>query len=60
MAKMIAMALFITMLSGCDVLKTLPQTTGGSVSENEAGQGIREALSQGLVKAVLQLNKEAV
>lgn len=30
----------------------------GGVSQAEAGEGIREALSQGLVKAVLQLNKE--
>lgn len=30
----------------------------GGVTEAEAGEGIKEALSQGLVKAVLQLNKE--
>ena len=29
---------------------------GGPVTEAEAGQGIKEALSQGLVKSVLQLN----
>lgn len=41
---------------GCDVIKQLPQVTG--VTEAEAGQGIKEALGQGLVNAVLRLNKE--
>lgn len=45
------------MLSGCDVLSNLPTGQGG-VSEAEAGEGIKEALGQGLVKAVLQLNRE--
>jgi Protein of unknown function (DUF4197) len=44
-------------LSGCDVISKLP-TGGTGVTEAEAGEGIKEALSQGLVKAVLQLNKE--
>src|SRR5436853_7934727 len=35
----------------------LPGKSGG-ITEGEAGQGIKEALEQGLVKAVLQLNKE--
>lgn len=48
---------FSTLFYGCDVLSSLPQA-GGGVTESEAGQGIREALSQGLAKAVLQLNKE--
>ncbi len=43
-------------LSSCDVLSKLP-TMGGGVTEGEAGAGIKEALGQGLVKAVLQLNK---
>lgn len=41
---------------GCDVIKSIPGV--GGLTEAEAGQGIREALGQGLVKAVLQLNKE--
>ena len=45
------------LLSGCDVISKLP-TGGTGVTEAEAGEGIKEALSQGLVKAVLQLNKE--
>ncbi len=44
-------------LSGCSEILKLP-TGGGVVTEGEAGEGIKEALSQGLVKAVLQLNKE--
>ncbi len=43
-------------LTGCDVLSKLP--TVGGVTEAEAAEGIKEALSQGLVKAALQLNKE--
>lgn len=43
----------------CNVLSQLPGTgTGNGITEAEAGQGIKEALSQGLAKAVLQLNKE--
>ena len=49
--------LFSSLFYGCDILNNLPTGVGG-ITENEAGQGIREALSQGLVKAALQLNKE--
>ncbi len=42
-------------LVSCDVLQQLPAPTGG-VTEAEAGQGIRQALNQGLGKAVNQLN----
>lgn len=56
MKKLFIAAAFSTLFYGCDVLKNLPNTNG--VSESEAAGGIREALSQGLVKAVLQLNKE--
>lgn len=55
---LIGICLFSTLLSGCDVLSQLPGTKGGGVTEAEAGEGIKEALGQGLVKAVLQLNKE--
>ena len=38
--------------------KGLPKITGGSgVTEAEAGQGIKEALTQGVTNAVLNLNK---
>ncbi|OSZ81546.1 hypothetical protein CAP36_10020 [Chitinophagaceae bacterium IBVUCB2] len=56
MKKLLAIALLSMSLSSCDVLSNLP--TVGGVTEAEAGQGIKEALSQGLVKAVLKLNKE--
>ena len=48
--------LFSSLFYGCDIIKQLPQATG--VTEGEAGAGIKEALSQGLVGAVLKLNKE--
>lgn len=48
--------LFSGLFYGCDVIKQLPQATG--VTETEAGEGIKEALSQGLAAAVLKLNKE--
>lgn len=53
---MIPFLLLAFSLSGCDVLQNLPVSTGG-VTQAEAGQGIKEALSQGVVDAVLQLNK---
>lgn len=55
--KKIIVVLFLSIaLSSCDVLSNLPNV--GGVTEAEAGEGIKEALSQGLVKAVLKLNKE--
>ncbi|HQW44485.1 MAG TPA: DUF4197 domain-containing protein, partial [Chitinophagaceae bacterium] len=57
MKKILLSALLSFMLFGsCDILSKLPTTMGG-VTEAEAGDGIKEALGQGLVKAVLQLNK---
>ena len=50
----------LIIFSGCTVLQQMQQNAGLGVgiTEAEAGQGIKEALSQGLVKAVLQLNKQ--
>ncbi len=59
--KNVLLAFLLTLpFTGCDLLKQLPQTTGmgGPVTETEAGQGIKEALSQGIAKAVLQLHQE--
>ena len=58
MRKIFTILLVVVTLSSCEVLNQLPTTTsaGGAVTESEAGQGIKEALSQGLAKAVLQLN----
>jgi len=59
MKRLLPVLLTVVLLSSCDVLNKLPQTTGiGGISEAEAGQGIREALAQGLTNAVLKLNKE--
>ncbi len=59
MKKFITVVLSVVLLSGCDVLSKLPQTPGlGGITEAEAGQGIKEALSQGLSGAVLRLNKQ--
>ena len=56
MRKLLAIVLLSLSLSSCDVLSNLPNV--GGVTEAEAGEGIKEALGQGLVKAVLKLNKE--
>ena len=45
-------------LNSCEILTNLPTGTGGGVTETEAADGIKQALGQGLVKAVLQLNRE--
>ncbi len=56
MKNIITALLVCTIFYGCDVIKQLPQSTG--VTEYEAAEGIKEALSQGLAKSVLQLNRE--
>lgn len=56
MKKVITVIWLSVALSSCDILSQLP-TGGGGVTETEAAGGIKEALGQGLVKAVLQLNK---
>lgn len=56
MRKLLPIILLSVCLNSCEVLSKLP--TGVGVTEAEAGEGIKEALSQGLVKAVLQLNRE--
>jgi Protein of unknown function (DUF4197) len=56
MKKVFIAVMFSSLFYGCDVIKQLPQMTG--VTEAEAGEGIKEALSQGLAGAVLKLNKE--
>ena len=50
---------FAFLFSGCDVLQNLPTGVGG-VTEAEAGQGIKEALSQGIAGAVGDGQVEAV
>lgn len=57
MKKIVLIAGLCGCLSSCDILSTLPTGTG-VITEAEAAGGIKEALGQGLVKAVLQLNRE--
>lgn len=56
MKKVVAVLCLSVVLNSCEILSKLPTGMGG-VTEAEAGQGIKEALGQGLVKAVLQLNQ---
>lgn len=59
MKRIFTIAAFALVFSSCsEILQSLPAGTSGPVSESEAGQGIKEALSQGLVKAVLKFNQE--
>lgn len=59
MKKILVAITCITLFNSCDILQQLPQTGGlGGVTQAEAAQGIKEALSQGLVKATMQLNKQ--
>lgn len=60
---MLPLALLV-ILSGCDTLSNLPVSTTGTpssslpVSQTEASQGIKQALSQGITAAILNLNKQ--
>ena len=56
MKRIFTVIMFSSLFYGCDVIKQLPQITG--VTEGEAGEGIKQALGQGLVGAVLKLNRE--
>jgi hypothetical protein len=58
MKRIFTLLTTVLVLSSCDVIKQLPGTAGAGagISEYEAAQGIKEALGQGLGKAVLQLN----
>ena len=56
MKRLFTAIILSSLFYGCDIISQLPQSTG--VTESEAGQGIKEALSQGLVKSILHLNRE--
>ncbi len=59
MKKILLVCSLAAIFSSCEELKQIASASGiGGVTENEAGQGIKEALAQGLVKSVLQLNKQ--
>jgi hypothetical protein len=46
MNKFLLAISYIIILNSCDVLQQLPQIGSGSVTQDEAAQGIRQALSQ--------------
>ncbi len=50
---------FVTLISfsSCDSLSKIASGVGGGLTNEEAGGGIKEALSNGLANAVLNLNK---
>jgi hypothetical protein len=56
MRKLFTLLFATITLSSCEVLNQIPTTSGTGITESEAAQGIKEALGQGLSKAVFQLN----
>ena len=61
MKRILLVCSFAMIFSSCEELKQIASASGiGGVTETEAGQGIKEALAQGLVKSVLQLNRRNV
>jgi Protein of unknown function (DUF4197) len=58
MKKLFAIICLAFTLTSCNEILNLPTGSGTGVTEAEASGGIKEALSQGLVNAVLKLNKE--
>jgi hypothetical protein len=60
MKKLFTLLSIAFVFSGCDVINNMASTAGasGALSNDEAGRGIKEALAQGIVKSVLQLNTQ--
>lgn len=56
MRKLFTFLVVAATLSSCEVVNQIPGSAGNGITESEAAQGIKEALGQGLSKAVLQLN----
>ncbi|XVJ67038.1 MAG: DUF4197 domain-containing protein [Lacibacter sp.] len=58
MKRILLLTGIVLMISSCEVMSQFPKLPGGNgVTEAEAGQGIKEALGQGLTRAVSFLNK---
>lgn len=55
--KLVAFSLAFVVFTSCETLSSLPGRYG-AVTEAEAGEGIRQALSNGIASAILNLNKE--
>src|SRR5436190_97114 len=59
MKKILFFLLVVCLFSSCETLSNLPGiNTSATVTEADAGQGIKDALAQGAATAVLNLNKE--
>jgi len=59
MKKILSFLLVVCLFSSCETLSNLPGiNTSTTVTEADAGQGIKDALAQGAATAVLNLNKE--
>lgn len=58
MKKIIVFSLLISLLSSCETLTNAGGNVFGTVSEQEAGMGIKEALTQGVGKGISYLHKQ--
>lgn len=58
MKKIIVFSLLVTLLSSCETLTNAGGNVFGTVSEQEAGIGIKEALTQGVGKGITYLHKQ--
>ena len=58
MKKLFSLLALAFLLSGCDEFNKIASSAGSAtgISNDEAGNGIKEALAQGIAKSVLQLN----
>ena len=58
MKKLFSLFALAFLLSGCDEFNKIASSAGSAtgISNDEAGNGIKEALAQGIAKSVLQLN----
>lgn len=57
MKKILLSVALVGMLGACETLSNLP-TGFGTVTEAEAGEGVRQALAQGVTTAIFALNRE--
>ncbi|HVK97899.1 MAG TPA: DUF4197 domain-containing protein, partial [Flavisolibacter sp.] len=55
--RYIVILLLITGLHSCETLSNLPTTMGSTITQDEAAQGIREALDQGVGRGIGNLNR---
>ena len=58
MKKIVVFSLLITLLGSCETLTNAGGNVFGTVSEQEAGMGIKEALNQGVGKGISYLHKQ--